>query len=70
VENIEIFRKFWMDMSVPAREEILQRALSRFKKPWKGPPIGEMANTSDIGNLPAVFSLSFLMPLMIAQTLL
>jgi len=69
VDNIEIYGRYWKEMRSPDREAILKKALNHFGKPWNGPTIAEMAGTSELENLPVVFSLNFLMPFIINQVL-
>jgi hypothetical protein len=65
VDEIEVYKKYWKEMPIPKREALLERALRQFGKPWNGPTIVEMAGSSEIECLPALFLLDFVMPLMI-----
>ena len=69
VDDIEVYKKYWEEMSISKREALLGRALHQFGKPWEGRTITEMAKNCEIGSLPAFFSLAFIAPLMIDQSL-
>jgi hypothetical protein len=65
VENFEVYNECWKSLSVAKREDLLRRALHHFGEAWNGPTVAEMAEITDINQLPALFLFGFLAPLMI-----